>query len=386
MQEAMAGRTVAEIDLAALRYNTRQVRSLLGDGTEILAIVKADAYGHGAVPIGRHLEAEGIGCFGVATLEEGSALRESGLSSPILILAGVFPEDLASAVGKKLTPVIQDLDAARAVDEAAQRLGRRIPIHLKIDTGMSRLGIPWREWEAALKSLQRLGHLEVEGLISHFSNAESDRPSDRDFTEEQILRFRTCLEQSRKAGLEPRYIHMANSAAISLWERSRFNLVRPGLMLYGIHPSATARQKISLHPVLQWKTRILSLRRVPAGDPVSYGRTYVCRRDSHIATLAVGYADGYGRRLSNRGEVLVRGKRARITGIVCMDLTMVDVTDVPGVETGDEVVLLGRQESEEITVCEMADWMETISYEVLCGIGKRVHRVYLDHEDRAGTC
>ncbi len=378
--------TVAEIDLAALRYNIRQVQGLLGDGTEILAIVKADAYGHGAVPICQHLKAEGIECFGVATLEEGVALRESGLSSPILILAGVFPQDLPSIVERRLTPVIQDLDAARGLDAAAGRLGRRIPVHLKIDTGMSRLGIPWREWEGALKAFQPLGHLEVEGLISHFSVAERDKKDDRLFTEEQILRFEHCLEQSRKAGIEPRYIHMANSAAMALWKGSRFNLVRPGLMLYGIHPSSTARQRISLRPVLQWKTRILSLRQIPAGDPVSYGRTFFCRRDSRIATLAVGYADGYSRRLSNRGEVLIRGKRAKISGMVCMDLTMVDVTDVPGVQMGDEVVLLGRQESDEITVSELADWMETISYEVLCGIGKRVRRVYLDHENRAGAC
>ena len=373
--------TVAEINLAALRYNIRQVQSLLGDRTEILAIVKADAYGHGAVPICQHLKNEGIECFGVATLEEGVALRESGLSSPILILAGVFPEDLGSIVERRLTPVIQDLDAARALDEAAGRLGRRIPVHLKIDTGMSRLGIPWREWGAALKAFQPLGHLEVEGLISHFSVAESDEGDDRRFTEEQILRFQNCLEQSRRAGIEPRYVHMANSAAMALWKGSQFNLVRPGLMLYGIYPSSIARQKISLRPVLQWKTRILSLRQIPAGDPVSYGRKFVCPRDSWIATLAVGYADGYSRRLSGRGEVLVRGKRAKIIGIVCMDLTMVDVTDVPGVKIGDEVVLLGRQESKEITVFELAHWMETISHEVLCGIGKRVRRVYLDHED-----
>lgn len=382
----MARPTVAEIDLAALRYNIRQVRSLLDDGTEILAIVKADAYGHGAVPICRNLETAGVGFFGVATAEEGVVLRESGLSSPILILAGVFPEDLIPLMENRLTPVIQDLDAARSLDVAAKRWGRRIPVHLKIDTGMSRLGIPWREWGAALKAFQDLGHLEIEGLISHFSAAESHGKEDRRFTEEQILRFQNCLAQSRRVGIEPRYIHMANSAATALWKGARFNLIRPGLMLYGVHPSSIVQQRISLRPVLQWKTRIFSLRRVPAGDAVSYGRTFVCQRDSWIATLPVGYADGYSRRLSNRGEVLVRGKRARITGVVCMDLTMVDVSGVTGVEIGDEVVLLGRQGSEEISVSEMAGWMETISYEVLCGIGKRVQRVYLDHEDRVGAC
>ena len=189
-------------------------------------------------------------------------------------------------------------------------------------------------------------------------------------------RFQAVLDSARKAGMQPRYIHLSNSAAIALREPARFNLVRAGLMLYGSHPAPALQKRVSLRPVLRWKTAILSLKRVPAGDPVSYGRTYSCKKESLIATLPVGYADGYNRRLSNRGEVLVRGRRAKIAGMVCMDLTMVDVSDICGVQVRDEVVLLGKQGSEEIRAAEMAGWLETIPYEVLCAIGKRVPRTY----------
>ena len=221
-----------------------------------------------------------------------------------------------------------------------------VPVHLKIDTGMNRLGIPWREWEPAVEILRSLKNLNVEGLMSHFSAAESERPEDRAFTEEQMDRFQNCLDYARKTGMQPRYIHLANSAATTLWEPARFNLVRPGLMLYGSHPSPALQRLVSLRPVLRWKTAILSLKRVPAGDPVSYGRTYslpqripdchppgrVCRR-LQPPSLQPGGSAG-------------PGKRAKIAGIVCMDLTMVNVSEIPGVQAGDEVVLLGRQESE----------------------------------------
>ena len=212
--------------------------------------------------------------------------------------------------------------------------------------------------------------------MSHFSVAEGKGAGDRAFTREQLSRFTRCLELAGRKGIQPRYRHLANSAATTLLEPARFNLVRPGLMLYGYHPSPALRDMVSLKPVLRWKTAVLSLKKVRKGDPVSYGRTFRCPRESRIAVLPVGYADGYSRRLSNRGEVLVRGRRAKIAGIVCMDLTMVDVSEVPGVKAGDEVVLLGRQEAEEINAVEMAGWIESIPYEVLCAIGKRVPRVY----------
>ncbi len=368
--------TIAEIDLDALRFNLNQLRGLTKGKADILAVVKANAYGHGAVEIAKELESAGAKIFGVATTEEGIELRRSGVSLPTLILAGSYPEEFEKVIENNLSPVVFDLEMARALDAQAKKTGQRISVHLKVDTGMNRLGIPWRNWEPALNVLQSLGNLQVEGLMSHFSVAESERPDDRAFTEEQRQRFQACLDSARKMGMQPHYIHLANSAATALGERARFNLVRPGLMLYGLHPAPALRRRISLRPVLRWKTAILSLKRVPAGDPVSYGRTYSCRKESLIAILPVGYADGYNRRLSNRGEVLVRGKRAKIAGIVCMDLTMVDVSEISGVQVNDEVVLLGRQEAEEISADEMAGWMETIPYEVLCAIGKRVPRIY----------
>ena len=369
--------TIAEIDLDALRFNAGQVREGIKGEAEILAVVKADAYGHGAGPVARELESAGVNIFGVATGEEGRELRHAGLSATVLVLAGIDPQDLGEVIQSDLTPVLFDLDTARLLDLQAGNLRKNLTVHLKVDTGMSRLGIPWREWEAAVDVLPSLKNLKIEGLMSHLAMAESEAPEDRAFTEEQIRRFQSCLEYIGQRGMEPRYVHLANSAATTLWEKARFNLVRPGLMLYGMHPAPHLKRYISLRPALCWKTKILSLKRAPAGDSVSYGGTYKCSTDNLIATLPVGYADGYNRRLSNRAEVLVRGKRARVAGIVCMDLTMIDVSQIPDVQAGDEVVLLGKQGTDEISAVEMAGWMETIPYEVLCGIGKRVPRRYL---------
>ena len=372
----MSRPTIAEINLDALRYNLNQLRGLTGGKAEILAVVKANAYGHGAPEIARELESAGARIFGVATTEEGIELRLSGTTSPILVLGGTYPQEMGRILANRLTPVIYDLEIARAFQARAAKEKRRLSVHLKIDTGMNRLGIPWRQWTSALKVLEGLKNLKVEGLLSHFSVAEGEGPDDRAFTDKQLARFTKCLDLARQRGIKAGLVHLANSAAATLRQPARFNLVRPGLMLYGYHPSPNLGRLISLKPVLRWKTAILSLKPVPAGDMISYGRTYQCRRETLIAVLPVGYADGYNRRLSNRGEVIIRGKRAKVRGIVCMDLTMVDVSKIAGVQVGDEVVLLGRQGSEEITAVEMAGWIESIPYEVLCSIGKRVPRVY----------
>jgi len=372
----MARPTIAQIDLDALRFNLNQLRGIAGGKADVLAVVKANAYGHGAVEVAKELEKAGASIFGVATTEEGIELRRSGISSPVLVLAGAYLEEFEKVMENKLSLVVFDLEVARALDARGKKSGQRVPVHLKVDTGMNRMGIPWREWDSALEVLRSLGNLQVDGLMSHYSVAESGLPDDRAFTEEQSRRFQDCLDSTRKAGIQPRYVHMANSAATALQKPARFNLVRSGLMLYGLHPAPALRSQVSLRPVLRWKTAILSLKRVVPGDPVSYGRTYCCPKESLIAILPVGYADGYSRRLSNRGEVLVRGKRAKIAGIVCMDLSMVDVSEIRGVQPGDEVVLLGKQGSEEISAAEIADWTESIPYEVLCAIGKRVPRIY----------
>lgn len=371
----MSRPTIAEIDLDALRFNLNQLRGLTGEKAEILAVVKANAYGHGAPEIARELESAGARIFGVATTEEGIELRLSGITVPILVLGGTYQQEIGRILGNRLTPVIYDLEIARAFQAGAAKERKRLSVHLKIDTGMNRLGISWRQWASALKVLEGLKNLEVEGLMSHFSVAESEGSDDQAFTDEQLARFTKCVELARQSGINASFFHLANSAA-ALRQPARFNLVRPGLMLYGYHPTPNLRRSIPLKPVLRWKTAILSLKPVPAGDTVSYGRSYHCCKESWIAVLPVGYADGYSRRLSNQGEVIIRGKRARVLGRVCMDLTMVDVSEIPGVQVGDEVVLLGRQGSEEISAAEMAGWIEGIPYEVLCSIGKRVPRVY----------
>lgn len=377
----MARPTVAEIDLGALAFNVRQISGSLNGQAEILAIVKADAYGHGAVPVTRALAEAGIRMVGVACLEEGLELRRAGLAIPVLILAGVHPGETEELIRNRLTPVLYNLEIGRTLNEEAGRAGVRLPVHVKVDTGMNRLGVCWRQWPGALDLFRSWQNLRIEGVMSHFSASESEEPDDRAFTTEQVRRFEECLEGIRKIA-QPRYIHMANSAGTILRTDARYNLIRPGLMLYGSRPSPSLNGRIPLKPVLRWKTEVLSLKRVCAGDPVSYGRTYACPREALIATLSVGYADGYNRRLSNRGEVLVRGKRAKVAGIVCMDLTMADVTEIPGVQAGDEVVLLGRQGEEEISAAEMAGWTGTIPYEVLCAIGKRVPRRYIIEEGK----
>ena len=374
--------TVAEVDLDALTHNVQQIRRHLKEKVEILAVIKADAYGHGAEAVARELTLAGVSLLGVACVEEGIALRQSGVALPILVLSGVYPGDLQEVIRNRLTPVLYTWETCRALVEEAKKFPQQVSVHVKVDTGMNRLGFSWRNWGVVVEFLRSQEKLRIEGLLSHLAVAESEDTEDRAFTEEQIRRFKACVHQARTAGIEPRYIHLGNSAATVRWEEAQFNLVRTGLILYGVDPGLAREKGIALRPALTWKTAVLSVKQVPAGDSVSYGRLYSSRRDSLIATLPVGYADGYRRRLSNRGAVLIRGQRARVAGVVCMDLTMVDVTTIPGVQPGDEVVLLGRQGTEEISAMEMAGWAETIPYEVLCAIGKRVPRLHVHRKDK----
>jgi len=374
--------TVAEVDLDALTQNVQQIRRHLKEKVEILAVVKADAYGHGAEAVAKELNLAGVSLFGVACVEEGIALRQSGVALPILVLSGVYPGDLHEVIRNRLTPVLYTWEMCRALMAEAKKFPQQVSVHVKVDTGMNRLGFSWRNWGAIVEFLRSQEKLRIEGLLSHLAVAESEDPEDQAFTEEQIRRLKACVHQARTAGMEPRYVHLANSAATVRWEEAQFNLVRPGLILYGVDSGPAREKGIALRPALTWKTAVLSVKQVPAGDSVSYGRLYSIRRESLIATLPVGYADGYRRRLSNRGEVLIRGQRARVAGVVCMDLTMVDVTTIPGVQPGDEVVLLGRQGTEEISAAEMAGWAETIPYEVLCAISKRVPRLHVHRKDK----
>lgn len=365
--------TFCSIDLAALRWNFRQVRKKVGCKVQVLSVVKANGYGHGARHIAKTLSAAGSDAFGVATLEEGVELREAGIRSPIVILAGFYPAQLDQFLRHRLIPVAIEPDGLRRLETLARKRGASLGFHLKIDTGMGRIGFPASELDSWLPELSGLKALRLAGVFSHFSHAEDVGGS---YTQNQVKIFRAAVERLRAAGYNPPLIHLANSAAVITLPGAHFSMVRPGLMLYGIYPSAEMARRIMLKPVLSWKSRILQLKRLPKGSSVSYGRTFVTKRESRIATLPVGYADGYHRLLSNRGAVLVRGRRAPIVGRVCMDLTMVDVTDIRGVRQGDEVVLLGKQGRNTISADEMAAWAATISYEILTSISARVPRVY----------
>jgi alanine racemase len=374
--------TRAEIDLGALVRNVRKLRSV-APGTALLAMVKADAYGHGAVLVARALEAEGVGLLGVALVEEGLTLREAGIQGEILVLGGAYDGGWEAMAEARLCPAIFRLDHLEALNTAARRLGAKPHAQLKVDTGMARLGALPEDVQPFLSRARSLG-VELDGVMSHFANADL---GDATGTQRQLELFQRVLEAVQAAGFRPRWRHLANSAAAIALPTARdgtaFNLVRPGLALYGLSPAPWIQLAHPLEPVLSWKTAVAHLKAVPTGTPVSYGGTWTAKRPTRIATLPVGYADGYPRRLSNRGQVLVRGQRAPVIGRVCMDLCMVDVTDVEGVEVGDEVVLVGRQNGAEIGAGEVAAWLDTIAYEVLCAVGSRVPRVAVHTADNA---
>jgi alanine racemase len=367
--------TRAEIDLGALVRNLRTLRSA-APRVDILAVVKADAYGHGAVMVSRALEAEGVGVFGVALVEEGVSLRAAGIRGDIVVLGGAYDGGWEALVEHRLIPVVFRPEHFGALGAAARARGVVALAHLKVDTGMSRLGVLPAELPGLLDRARVEASVQIDGLCSHFANADL---ADAALTRVQIERFQTALRQLRDAGFSPRWRHLSNSAGLLTLPEVRdgleLNLVRPGLALYGLLPAPWLRPPQRLESVLSWKTAVVHLKSVPAGTPVSYGSTWIAPRPSRIATLPVGYADGWSRLLSNRGAVLVRGRRAPIVGRVCMDLCMVDVTEFPEVEMGDEVVLLGSQGAETQDAHALASLQGTIAYEVLCAISARVPRL-----------
>ncbi len=370
----MVGSTI-EIDLAALRYNFSQVRKLVGQTTAILGVVKSDAYGHGMVPVARELVNQDVEYLGVNTYREAVTLRQAGIKTPILLLLGVEEDELTDVIQNQLTPVLYRGDIARAISTAALAADTRIPVHLKIDTGMGRLGIPFVEAEKFFELVKSLDGIRVEGLLSHFASADEH---DKSFSNQQLERFRSALTQAESIGLNFRYTHIANSAGIIDLPDSYLQLVRPGLMLYGARPSQELHRPIPLKPVMAWKTRVLQLKEVTADSPIGYGCTYLTSRPSRIATLPIGYDDGYDRLLSNKGEVLVRNRRAPVVGRISMSLTTIDVTEIPEVQSDDEVVLLGRQGDEEITADEIAAKISTISYEIFCSFGGNRKKHFLN--------
>jgi alanine racemase len=363
--------TRAEIDLAAVAHNLRVVRSLVPHG-RVLSVIKADAYGHGVVPVAKHLAAAGASAFGVALAEEGLELRDAGIEAPILILNGVVGGAHRELVARRLRPVVYEAAEARAFSAAAVAGDRDVPIHLKVDTGMARLGVPFGRLDAFLDLLDDLPRLRVEGVMTHLASADGDDEA----TAEQLDRFEAALVRVRARGHRPTVTHAANSAATLRHPRAHYDLVRPGIALFGC-PGAPGVD-VHLKPAMRLRTEVISLRTLEPGDRVGYDGTFRAEVTTRIATLPVGYGDGYFRALSNRGEVLVRGHRCPVVGNVSMDLTGIDVTRVPGVELGDEVVLLGSQGEESITAEELARHAGTIPYEVLTNVSRRVPRFYRD--------
>ena len=365
--------TYATVNLAALAHNISRIKHYLSPGCEVMAIVKANAYGHGAVECAQMLTRQGIRRFAVASLEEGIELRQAGISAPIVVLGALFEAQIADLVAHQLTPVVSDGRILPALAQAASSHPSPYPIHLKIETGMGRLGFSPDELRPLLDSPLLQSALHVEGLMTHLADADG---TDTAFTERQLGAFHAILEQVRQRGLTVPLVHTANSAAIVRFPEAHFSLVRPGIMLYGYHTLPTSVPAPDLTPVLSLRSTIVQLRTIPRGGTVSYNGTFIATRPTRIAVLPIGYADGYSRRLSNRGSVLIQGRRAPIVGLVCMDMTMVDVTDIAPVQVGETVTLIGQQGGASIWADEVADWIGTIPYEVLCGIGSRVPRLY----------
>jgi alanine racemase len=374
--------TWVEIDLDALVNNIREVRVRTGDELGVLLVVKADAYGHGAVEVARIAVASGIDILGVATLHEGIELRQAGVDAPILILSPPMENETGAIIEYDLSCTVPSLAIARALSRACVDRGKRGTVHVEVDTGMGRSGILLDEAVPFITAVARLPELFLEGVFTHFPSSDDDAK----FTLEQVERFRSLLSTLERKGIAPPLRHAANSGAVlgavdSL--EPPLNMVRPGLMVYGLVPGG-ADHEGALTPVMSFKSRIAQVRDLPAGHPVSYGRTYVTPRDMRVAVVPVGYGHGYSWKLSNLGEVLIRGHKVPIIGRVTMDVTMVDIDGIPDADVGDEVVLFGRQGEAEITVDEVAEREGTINYEVICGIGKRVARVYVRRGETIG--
>lgn len=370
--------TIAQIDLDAFKHNLGEIRSLLEQKVKLMAVVKADGYGHGAIPCAKAALEAGADWLGVAILEEGVELRYSGIDAPILVMGSIFANEAKNLIQYGLSTSVSDLSLANELSRQAEKLNKTAGVHIKIDTGMGRLGIPPENLPGFMEEMQSLKNILVEGIFTHLSSADE---ADPEFTLGQLDRLSQSIASLKSKGIEIPMVHAANSSAILNFSSSHLDMVRPGISLYGTlglsAKSSNPNSSPELKQVMQWKTKILQISKLPKGTPLSYNRQFITDRDSVIAVLPVGYGDGLNRGLSNNMEVLVQGKRAPQVGTICMDLTLIDVTDIEGVQCEDEVVLFGQQGNEIITVDEMAERCGTISYEILCNVSERVPRVYL---------
>ena len=376
--------TFAEINLKAFKHNLQNLKTITESATGIMAVIKADAYGHGALPCAKAAVDLGVNYLGAGIIEEGIELRENGITEPILILGSIFPDEAEDLVRHDLATIVCTPDLAQALAKEAEKQRKSVNVHIKVDTGMNRLGVLPENLLPLIKTISNLPALKLEALSTHFSSADDE---DKSITTQQIELFQKTLTELQEAGVTmPPLTHLANTSALLRFPESRSRMVRPGLILYGALPSPILNsvaqevcQKENLknfQPVMQWKSKIILLKSVQKGQPLSYSRKHFTQKNSLIATLPIGYADGLHRNLSNNMEVLVKGKRAPQVGTICMDMILIDVTEVSDVNIGDEVVIFGKQGEEEILVEELAKKSNTIPYEILCNVGKRVPRIY----------
>lgn len=363
--------TWAEISLANLEHNFFQIKKRLAPKTKILVTVKADAYGHGLVPVSKRLESIGVDFLGVASIDEGIKLRESGIRIPVLILGLILKSDILPLFEYGFAASVCDQELARVLNNKALKLGKRLSVHVKVDTGMGRIGVSHYDAHKLVRKIHRLKHLDVEGIFTHFAFADMNQ----EFTAYQIGLFDKLLKSLKREGIGIPLAHSANSMALLDYKSSHFNMVRPGLVIYGLYPKENL--EIDLKPVLKLKTRVIFIKKVPAGSGISYGHDYVTKKATKIATLPIGYGDGYPRNLSDKAPVLIGGKRYKICGRICMDQAMVDVGQAK-VRIGDEAVLIGSQGRSRITAEELAGLANTIPYEIVCGLGSRIPRILKD--------
>lgn len=369
--------TWAEVDLDAIKHNLTQIRACLAPGTAMTAVVKANAYGHGAIPVSRAALAAGCRYLAVAIPEEGAALREAGIDAPIMLLGLTLPEQAALVCRYDLIPPVTSPVEVKSLVQAARRAERRLKVTVPVDTGMSRIGVPAEQALPFIQMVAEQRELALWGIFTHFATADA---ADKSYAQWQHRRFAALVEAMRQKGLEPPFISAANSAATIDLPDTHYTAVRPGIIMYGLPPSSEMHHHLDLRPAMQFKTSVVYIKKIAAGTAVSYGCTYTAPADTYLATLPVGYADGYNRRLSNQAHVLIGGRPRPVVGRICMDQTMVDIGPVCDVAVGDEVVLFGRQGQEEISVTALADIVGTINYELVCAVSARVPRVYLGND------
>ncbi len=372
-------RVYAEINLDAVAHNIREIRRVTEPAARIMAIVKADGYGHGAVEVAKVALYHGADCLGVAIVDEGIQLRDHSIHVPILILGYTPDLMLEQVVQYNLTQTVFAYDTAKKLSDLAIKFNKIISIHIKLDTGMGRIGFqPATHTLEEIKKIAQLPNVLIEGIFTHFASADE---ANKEYTLHQIKVFNVFCDLLEKQGIHIPIKHAANSAGIMDLEEVHLNMVRPGIILYGLYPSEEIqRSKMVLEPAMTLKTRISYIKDVEEGTSISYGRTFTVVEKSRIATVPVGYADGYARKLSNKGRVLIHGEYAPIVGRICMDQFMVDVSHIPNVKEGDDVVLIGKQNNYCITVEELAEAVDTIHYEIVCMIGKRIPRIYIKQD------